>query len=287
MLPAPATDFYSTQQKVSAVTSAEVLRLWQRMGTNFDGSWRRIGPAILAVLIEAQAQMSNKATEYVPLVLAATGIPDEPVGQFATDSLVGVASDGRPLETLAYSAVTKAMQAVGQGHAPADALQSVDNWLDLMVRQQVADAARQATGVQLATRRQVSNYIRVLNPPSCQRCAILAGRVYRWSTGFLRHPRCDCIMLPAKQGAWAKAEGFITDPMDAFRRGEIRDLTDAQTKAINEGADIGKVVNAHRGMSTTVTRAATGVPTPEGIYQRASSRAGAIRLLEKYGYITT
>src|SRR5690348_18342012 len=46
----------------------------------------------------------------------------------------------------------------------------------------------------------------LLNPPSCQRCAILAGRWYRWSQGFLRHPRCDCVNLPAERQAWAEAE---------------------------------------------------------------------------------
>jgi hypothetical protein len=33
-------------------------------------------------------------------------------------------------------------------------------------------------------------WIRVLDPPSCGRCAILAGRFYKWSDGFLRHPNC-------------------------------------------------------------------------------------------------
>jgi hypothetical protein len=106
-------------------------------------------------------------------------------------------------------------------------------------------------GVLTASRPNLGGYVRVLNPPSCQRCAILAGRFYRWSSGFRRHPRCDCVNLPSEQAGWAKSEGFLTDPMDAYRERSDPRPDQAQVNAIENGADIGQVVNATRGMSTT------------------------------------
>lgn len=322
MLPPAARDFYATQQRVSAVTVREIRRAWRRMGDDFDGSWRRHSPTILSTLVEAQRQMTDRAAAYVPRVLGETDIPDRPVADFRPESLVGMASDGRRLDTLAYGAVTEAKTAVGNGATPQQALNAGGTWLDMMVKLQVADAARQAVGVLTASRKNLSGTVRVLNPPSCQRCAILAGRFYRWSTGFQRHPRCDCVNLPSRDARWADAEGFIADPMDAYRQGHIRDLTEAQKFAIDNGADIGKVVNATRGMSTTATRravksvegtvaqaapgaldilgplrraqearggaqaAAQGLLTPEGIYQQAKGdRDKAIALLREWGYL--
>lgn len=253
MLPQAATDFYALQQRVNTTATNEVGRLWRRMGDDFDASWRRLGPAMLSVLVEAQRQMAKAALDYVPRVLDETGLTDRPRGQLRPDSLVGIASDGRALTSLAYGGVIQAKTAVGEGASVDAALANGGAWMDLMVKLQVADAARQAVGIMTASRKDLGGTIRVLNPPSCQRCAILAGRFYRWSTGFQRHPKCDCVNLPSQSAGWARSEGFMTDPMDAYRRGEIRDLTEAQKFAIDNGADITRVVNATRGMSTTAT----------------------------------
>lgn len=325
MLPRAATEFYALQQRVNFTAKNEIARLWSSMGDDFDASWRRIGPAILLVLIEAQQVMAEAATEYVPAVLSETDIPDLPSGAVRPMAFVGTASDGRRLDTLAYGAVTQAKSAVADGAPTAVALDDGGSWLDLMARLQVADAARQAVGVMTASRKNLGGTVRVLNPPSCQRCAILAGRWYRWSQGFDRHPRCDCVNLPSRNEGWARSEGFITDPMDAYRAGQIKDLTAAQIKALSEGADINRVVNAYRGMSTTATRrplatkqrrygpgkspepvVLPGMPdlladiramtrrptetggllTPEGIYREANGdRDKAIRLLREWGYI--
>lgn len=323
MLPQAATDFYALQQRVNATAVNEVARAWRRMGDDLDASWSRIAPVALATLVEAQAQMSEAALVYVPKVLGETDLPNRPQGDFQTGSLVGVASDGRPIESLAYGAVTTVKQAIGSGVGVEQALTKGGDWLNLMVALQVADAARQAVGVMTATRTNLDGTVRVLNPPSCQRCVILAGRFYRWTQGFKRHPRCDCVNLPSKDARWAQAEGFITDPMDAYRAGHIRDLTAAQKLAIEDGANIGQVVNATRGISTTSTETAKSIrmrlrsearkpraaapagqpdplafvkqpvttqtlviPTPEGIYANAKTRQDAIRDLREWGYIT-
>lgn len=169
---------------------------------------------------------------------------------------------------------------------------------DRIVSSLVADAGRSAMGVFTASRREERvGSIRQLTSPSCQRCAVLAGRWYRWSEGFKRHPRCDCVMVPGSRSV------ATYDPHAAFKRGEITDLSTAQTKAIQDGADISQVVNAQRGMQTVnfagrrvqVTTegrrgAHAGVRTPrlspEAIYNVSDgSRDTAIRLLRANGYI--
>lgn len=326
MQPQAARDFYATQQRISQVAANEVRRLWvRRMGDDFDASWRRIRTPVLGVLLEAQQQMAEAALKYVPQALGETDLRDRPAGEFKPDSLVGWASDGRTLDSLADQGVTTAKTAVLDGASPGQALSQGGDWMHLMTQLQVADVARVGAGVGVASRTDLGGYVRCLNPPVCQRCAVLGGRVYRWSSGFDRHPRDDCTMVPVKNAHWAKAEGFVLDSQQALSEGFIKDLTPAQSKAIAEGADLADVANAHRGISTTATERGLStrqlrqiekygrqaVPTtvgpdllaflpksvrdqkyrarltPEGIYRLAGSdRTEAIRLLRREGFIT-
>jgi len=177
--------------------------------------------------------------------------------------------------------------------------------LDMIVRTQVADAGRVADGVALTARPRLGGYVRVLSPPSCSRCAILAGRWYRWNQGFLRHPRCDCRHLPS-----AEADGgtLTTSPRRYFESlseaEQRRVFTVAGARAIRDGADLSQVVNARRGMTTTVVggrrlRTTTESTTrrgvrpgrprlmPEEIYRIAGDdRDEAIRLLSQHGYLS-
>lgn len=159
--------------------------------------------------------------------------------------------------------------------------------LDRLVSTLVADAGRSGMGVATVARPGVTGHIRYVNSPSCARCAILAGRFYRWSTGFQRHPHCDCQMVPSNEIA---APGLISDPMEAFEKGQISGLSKADTQAIIEGADLGQVVNVRRSAagltegSSVMVRG--GRLTPEGVYRIASDRAEAVSLLTQQGYIT-
>lgn len=116
---------------------------------------------------------------------------------------------------------------------------------DRIVSSLVADAGRSAMGAFTASRHEERvGSVRQLTSPSCKRCAVLAGRWYRWSEGFQRHPKCDCVMVPGHRSI------ATYDPHAAFERGEITDLSRAQVKAISDGADVSQVVNAQRGMQT-------------------------------------
>lgn len=197
-------------------------------------------------------------------------------GRVNTDRLGGVASDGRPLGSL-----------LEQAHDDAG--------FALIVATQLQDAARVAAGLSITGRPGVAGYVRMLNPPSCSRCALLAGKWFGWNTGFARHPLCDCRHIPASEDT----TDLRTDPRKAFEAGQIKGLTRAETKALTDGANYGQVINARRSVymdpagrkftrESTTRRGIAPVirPTPETIYKTfGDDRAAAIRALQKFAYL--
>jgi hypothetical protein len=157
---------------------------------------------------------------------------------------------------------------------------------DRLILSLIQDAGRTASTVSNAIRPAVTGYVRYLNPPSCGRCAVLAGRVYRYSQGFQRHPRCDCQMNPTNETV---GPSLITSPKEAFDRGQIRELSQGDVEAISKGADISQVINVRRQQagllvgSSVIERA--GRLTPQGVLRIASSRTQQIALLQRYGYL--
>lgn len=160
---------------------------------------------------------------------------------------------------------------------------------------QIADTGRAAAGVATAARPQLSGYIRNVGGTCCKRCALLAGRFYRYDTGWLRHVNCRCTMVPTTTAGY---DDVIETPADLFEAGRITDLSVAESKALEDGADFSRVVNASRGGMKVVGASATRVTTelatkraglvrltPYSIYQLASSRDEAIRLLGSHGYL--
>jgi hypothetical protein len=137
---------------------------------------------------------------------------------------------------------------------------------------QVADAGSGATGAAMAGRRTIQGYVRVVQPPACARCIILAGKEFGWNKGFQRHPRCDCIHLPTTLIARNQTQRGFVDP-DAYFRGLSRAEQDrvfgaAGARAIRDGADMASVVNARRGMYTADAYRRQVAATSEGATRR-------------------
>lgn len=216
-----------------------------------------------AVIARYQAASALLSLEYAPQLLAEQGIPTDSVGRVATASVL-----------------------TGSGAVDLIEQTNTDTAFDRLVLSLIADAGRTAMSVDIATRPAVTGYVRSLNPPSCSRCAILAGRVYRYSTGFQRHPRCDCLMTPTNDTA---GRSLVTDPLAAFNRGEIRGLSAADTQAIRDGADISQVVNVRRA-TAGLTEGSSVLAredrlTPAGIYRLASDKAAALAMFRRDGYV--
>jgi hypothetical protein len=270
---------------------------------DLDGSFSELGPRLFLSLSAAQMAAAESGDAYVAAALAEQGIDGAADGRLRPRSLAGVASDGRPLESLLRAPVALAKRAVG-ARVP-DPLGAGGSLLDMIVQTQVADARRVAASVSMMSRPAVRGYVRVVNLPACGRCLILAGRYYRTrdSAAFLRHPRCDCTAEPTND------RSATTDTLEGFQSMSVAEQDKAFTKAgaqaVRDGADPSRVVNARRGMSTTVQHGRTYRTTtegttrrgrlpgqargarlmPEAIYDLASDRDDAIRLLRRFGYL--
>lgn len=187
---------------------------------------------VLAVLVGAQLASIQEGEAAVDAMLEEQDI--QPGSDYAVNPamLAGVASDGRDLLGLLELAVTRAQ-------------------FDRIVETQLADVSRAAESVAIAARPQVQGFVRMVNPGACARCVILAGRWYRWSDGFDRHPNCHCTHVPASEDT---GDDLRTDP-DAYfhslgQAEQDRVFTKGGAEAIRLGADMNQVVNARRGMST-------------------------------------
>ncbi len=239
------------------------------MTSDFDVSWLKVLRRLLAIVSAGQLASARAAADYVPAVLDELNVEAPAAAEFNPAALVGVASDGRPLDSLLYTSVIRAKRAVADGAQSPEALEAGRRWLDMAVHTQMADAQRVAVQTVIASRVRLGGYVRMLNPPSCSRCIILAGAFYRWNDGFQRHPRCDCMHIPAQEDA---ADELLTEPhayFDSLSKAEQdRIFTAAGAEAIRLGADIRQVVNARRGMRSTRLHGREALVTTEGITRR-------------------
>jgi hypothetical protein len=287
---------YLQQQAIARAAAEVAADSWRRISAaDIVTTWvAELDRAVTAVAA-AQQLAAEGANTYVGATLAAQGADTVPAGLVAPARLAGIASDGRPLASLLYQPAVQSLQAIGAGAKPGRALQLGRASLDMIVRTQVADAGRVATGVAITARPQVG-YTRMLSGKSCSRCVVLAGKWYRWNTGFQRHPRCDCIHAPATKGFSTAALVNPRGYFDGLSHAEQdRTFTKAGAEAVRSGADLGQVVNARRGMAAAGTTAesttrhgiaARGRLMPEEIYRRSDGdRTEALRLLQLHGYL--
>ena len=307
-IPNAVDHHYALVRDQEARALATATRQWRKLGPNWIGeAWAERIPTVAAAITTAQRTAAASALVNGALALGEQDAWAPPDGLVDPDAFTGLAADGRGLDTLLRSPAITARTLIAGGMEPAQALAAGGRQLSMMVLTEVADAGRGAAGVQIAARPRVG-YVRMLNPPSCARCVILAGRFYRWNQGFLRHPRCDCTHVPTMvtDQAEAFAQGLIDDPYEAFTRMSEAEqnhvFTNAGARAIRDGADMYQVVNARRGMKyrgsfTTegtskhgwagqILRKGQRRMTPETIYRLSPNREQAVEALRAQGYIT-
>lgn len=301
---AQARSHYERQRRVGLAALAAIRRL-------FKQNPRPPIPQIAAVAAGYQTASATLAARTV------AGFADSGQPLTVPRQFMGVSSLGFPLTEPIIATIDKRVP------APPEALP--DPWWDdaqafmadieRLILSEVADAGRTASQVEFVARPDWQNYVRMLNPPSCARCAILAGRIYRDLEAFDRHPLCDCVMVPVQDWESAHDAGLVSSAQAAFEKGQIRGLSEADAQAVGDGANIVEVVNATRGLNApgitaalqtevfgrkvkattegTTKRAAwrKANPTrlvrlrPESIYEFAKDREDVIRLLKLYGYV--
>ncbi len=249
--PVLAEALYREQDRLFRAAVIAALDIWGEIDpTRFAQSWvqDRIGDQLFISLSRTQELAAIAADVYTDLILRADGVDVEPEGKVIPASLAGVASDGRPLDTLLQRAVVQSSVYSAGGMALPEALAAGAAVLTRIVGTQVADAGRSATSLGIAARPK-TGWVRLVESKACSRCVILAGRWYRWSNGFDRHPLCKCRNIPASEDTSDLTPE--SDPMEHFNslseKEQNRQFTKAGAAAIRDGADIGRVVNARRG----------------------------------------
>ena len=267
---------YRKQARIARLTANQVQALWRLLdASDLTTSWNaRIGPRIVQAVTAGQLASAAMADDYVDAVVEAEGAVSDRAGRVKPEAFAGAAADGRSLESLMYLSVITSKERIGRGMAVDDALMMGLRQALRMGSSEVTQAGRAAVGSSMTGQRTIQGYVRVVQPPACSRCIILAGKEYGWNKGFQRHPKCDCVHLPTTLIArhQRRDRGGFIDPNAYFgslsRAEQDRVFTAAGARAIREGADIGQVVNARRGMYTTTAYGRTLRATREGTTTR-------------------
>lgn len=276
-------------------------------------------PAAVTAVEQGQQQAALLAAPYVAGTLQQQGAQSAPVGALLIGALAGRSAGGLPLSMLLDYAWAYLRRALDLGVPSAGARAFGLSKLLTYTSTEIGDAGR--VGVQIATALQpkLVGYVRLVHLPACGRCIQLAGRLYRYSKGFLRHPRCDCQMKPVTGTQWRK-QYRGQDPQALFEEMTPTQQAKAfgvrEAEAIRAGADIHRVVNARRkgalyvagGYEYTHEAATmrgvgrqlgqlrkqpgnryriTGVrrPTPAQLMDATDDRDELIRQLRRFGYV--
>lgn len=299
-LPDAAVAFYQFGQKLSAVGVTEVRQLWRRMTLDdIDASWRLINADVTKTVAALQVAGAREASSYVGVVLDEQGM-NAPAVATVEPLAFARGSSGLPLTDVLATVPAAVKAAVGSG-AQAFALSRGLRLLEGIAQTQTADAARLGTAAAFVARPDVRTWVRVLNPPSCGKCAVMAGQVYRWNATFQRHPRCDCRTLPSTV---ANPKWQTFDPRAYFdglsaAEQDVR-FGKAVATEIRSGRDLVEAVNAPRdawrvrladekAAAKAAASGATTATTPqtfmESLIHQVNDRNAAIRNLADAGFL--
>lgn len=302
-------------------------------GRRWETAWRDdVGAKVTAVVSAGQEAAAARSAQYMTEVLTELNLDASSPTELVPSALAGVAGDGRSSESLTYGAVIKAAKSqyspevsgMTDRELESFALAEAEDYIAAMAADIMADSVRAAELVAFQQREWLTGYVRMIEPGACSRCAVLAGKFYLFNEGFLRHPRCRCVHIPASETLSKDPRTNPNSYFDSLSRTEQdRIFTKAGAEAVRAGADISQVVNARRGMSTAQMNPRGWIPkgrleavtmfgrdvfvTTEGVTKRgvygktrgskpvrlmpesivalAKDRADLIRLLTVYGYI--
>ncbi|MFM9473963.1 VG15 protein [Streptomyces scabiei] len=257
---------YRQVQSLALAVVARVQSIWSGLDpANILASLQADqGGAILDAVVAGQLTAAEGAQAFVAQAMAARGAAARAAATVDPAAFAGIASDGRPLPTLLFQPAITTYTTLAAGADPRTALLAGMNQMAMMVSTQIADASRAATSVAMTAHPRCVSYVRVVKLPACGRCIVLAGRQYSYSTGFQRHPKCDCGMDPTHSDEeWRAIPGPEELVAQMSPQEQRRRLGAAAVEALAKGADLAQVVNARRGMQT-LTGGRKGPTTTEG-----------------------
>lgn len=188
--PPAAVAHYKAMQQLQADAVAATLAHWAAVRqARIVDTWIDQTLSLTPIIASYQYRAALAGGTYGAMTLAQQAVYVAPTEFVDPMALAGYASDGRPLDTLLQTAAWSAVARIGAGMAPRTSLAAGAKTLATLAATIIADAGRQAGGIDIVARPTVG-YVRMLNPPSCARCVVLAGKWFGWNAGFLRHPKC-------------------------------------------------------------------------------------------------
>lgn len=286
-------DIVAAHYRRSALTTrqvvAAILAIWRATGpSGFRDELQRVAGIVaagqLVRAVQAAAYLAALTDEFGMAAPQATPQPR---------AIAGVSADGRALEAVLGFAAVRAWTMLDAGADYATASTSGAASLTRIVANETTQAGITAESVGMVGQPEMVGYVRLLNTPSCGRCAILAGKWFKWNDGFDRHPGCDCVHVPAADQADAMSgkppwsANLVNDPkayFDSLSTAEQnRYFGKAEATAIRDGADMNKTVN----LTTRKKRRSSGLSVPRSIDRliAGKSRDEAIDVLVRTGYL--
>ena len=240
-MPQPATlDLFDATQRRALAATLGVRALWGQINPDADWmlEWSKLTPGAVVLVGSAQVGAATDGAASVGAALRQSGYPELQLAAVAPEAFGGWVESDRgfavPLDKALAAPVIHARMASG---SKSEMLLAGRAMLETLARTAVTDASRHAVYAQgYATRNTVAAWYDP--PPYCQRCAILIGKRVKIGTQFARHPNCDGQVEIMSERDHAE--------MPTVELDDISDLTDAQRRAVDDGADLNKVVNAYR-----------------------------------------
>lgn len=280
MLPANVLDLASAhrlrQQQLAALATREIGKLWRAVdGSDPTGSWAAVAPRALSLMAAAQAEAVRGAQQYVTAAVGMQGSSSNPAGTVGSSAFIGIASDGRPLDSLLGYPAFEASAFIDEAMPAPQGLAITGRHLDRIVATQVQDAARAATGVAIVNDRGADGYLRALDTVTCSRCVVLAGRWNVWNAGFARHPFCSCTAIATVAHEAPPSAKTLFDAMTAAQLAQAR-WSKADIDSINSGESVAGATDTPSGLRS-VTIAGYPQTTPRRAARRGNvgQRPGA------------
>lgn len=275
-----AQQHYRRSSLTTRQVVAAILALWRATGpSGFRDELTRAAGLVAA----GQLSQAVQAADYL-LALAAEQGMGAAEAQLVPRAFAGVGADGRSLVNVLSYPVNRVWTMLDAGADYATANTSGTASLTRIVSNEVTQAGVSAESVGMVGQTDMGGYVRILTPPSCGRCAVLAGKWFKWNAGFARHPGCDCKHVPA--GEVGAVDALRTDSRAYFNSlsavEQDRRFGPSEAEAIRGGADLNQAVNA-----TTRKGSRSGLATPRSIDRLIAnkSRPDAVDTLTRYGLL--
>jgi hypothetical protein len=284
--PSPeAVTHMEARKRLTVATALATHRLWASLDeNNLYQSWLGMAGDVLAIVMGGQTAAAQMTGPWMNRLIGPENTDRPGAGGVIPSAFAGVDGAGRPLAGVLMAPIWTALRLVTAGRPIVQALVAGRATLDAIAQTAVADVGRAADSVAMTARPAVTGYIRVVEGGACSRCIILAGNEYQTDKAFLRHPRCKCGMEPVTRQHRprpASPDELVAQMSEEQKR---KTFGQAGTKALNDGADLGQLVNARRGMASASTLGGRPVTTTEGT-ARGEFRRQEFRRLQQAGAI--